>query len=216
MATILMTLAEKKAPSKYEWFINFLTLGHREKIFNHIRRNYLQEEQLLLDGGCGQGRFLDIASSSWTSAIGVDLSKKMLQLAQKRFLIRRYHPPLIQASLIALPLKNNIFDIILCSFVLSELTHQQVQSVLKNFFECLKRNGLLILVTESKPRSKITRLIVHSLRFPAYLVAFTLTKTPKHPIHDVKFFLSRFNGKIIENKSFLGGFLDLTVIKKLI
>lgn len=212
MATILMTLAERKAPSKYEWLINFLTLGRRGKIYKYIRQKYLQENQLLLDAGCGTGRFVEIADASWAIPIGVDISESMLQQARKRFIGRKC-PPLIRSSITALPIKSELFDVIICTLVLSELSHQDVQKALNEFHSCLKKDGFLILVTESKPTSKINWLVISLLRFPAYMVATLITKTPRHPIHDMITLLST-HGSILNQKSYLGGYLTLFVIRK--
>ena len=210
-----MTLAEKKAPSKYEWVINFLTLGRRIKIYNYIRQKYLQENKLLLDAGCGTGRFLEIADASWVNCFGIDISGNMLQQARMRFTWRKTHPPLIQASLTTLPLRTESFDIVVCTFVLSELSFQQVQDSLKEIYTCLKNNGLLLLVTESKPNSKIKKIFFNLIRFPAFLVARIVAKIPKHPVYNMRALLEAYPGSIIEQKSYLGGHLTLFVTKKI-
>jgi ubiquinone/menaquinone biosynthesis C-methylase UbiE len=213
MATILMTLAEKKVPSKYEWLINFLTLGRRGKIYRYIRQKYLKENQLLLDAGCGTGRFIEIADTSWTIPIGIDISESMLQQAQKRFVGRKRSPLLIRSSITALPVKSELFDIIICTLVLSELLYQDVQKTLDEFYSSLKKGGFLILVTESKPTSKIKHFVISLLRFPAYIIAALVAKVPRHPIYDMATLLSTY-GSILDQKSYLGGYLTLVVIKK--
>jgi ubiquinone/menaquinone biosynthesis C-methylase UbiE len=213
MATILMTLAEKKAPRKYEWLINFLTLGRRIKIFEYIKQNYLQENQLLLDAGCGNGRFMEIADRSWVIPIGVDLSISQLQNTRRRFR-RNFNPGLILTSITSLPLRNELFDIVICTLVLSELDHNSVKKSLRELFNCLKKEGLLILVTESKPTSRIKYFLFNILRIPAFVVAAFVAKIPRHPIHDLKAMLPAYPGRILEEKPYLGGHLSLFVIKK--
>ncbi|MFX1282808.1 MAG: class I SAM-dependent methyltransferase [Promethearchaeota archaeon] len=213
MATILMTLAEKKAPNKYECLINFLTFGRRGRIYTYIKENYLHKNQFLLDAGCGTGRFIEIADATWVDHIGIDISEKMLQQARKRFFGRKSLPCLVRSSITALPLKLELFDIILCSLVLSELNYEGVKKTLNEFHSCLKTNGILILVTESIPTSRIKRLVINLLRFPAYIIATTFVKVPKHPIHDITTLLSTF-GSIIDQKHYLNGHLTLFIIKK--
>ncbi len=215
MATILMTLAEKKAPRKYEWLINFLTLGRRIKIFQYIKLNYIQENRLLLDAGCGNGRFMEIADTSWVIPIGVDLSKDMLKQTKRKFIGRKFHPHLIQASITNLPIKVELFDIVICTLVLSELDQHRVRESLKEFFRCLKKDGLLFLVTESKPESRFKHYIINLLRIPAFLVAALITKIPRHPVHDIRGLLTDHPGALLEEKSYLGGHLTLFVIKKM-
>ena len=213
MATILMTLTEKKAPNKYEWSINFLTLGRRGKIYKYLRQKYLQEGQLLLDAGCGTGRFMEIADIAWVTSFGIDISESMLQQAQKRFGHKRQHFPLIRSSITSLPIRSEVFNVIICTLVLSELDFQNVQKALKEFNYCLKQDGFLILVTESQPTNKIKHIIVRLLRYPAFIAATLITKTPRHPIHNMTTLLSPY-GPIIDQKSYLGGYLTLFVIRK--
>lgn len=213
MATILMTLAEKKVPSKYELLINLLTLGRRNKIYKYIRQKYLRENQLILDAGCGTGRFLEIADNSWANPIGIDISGSMLELSQKRFIRKKSQPPLIRSSITALPVKFEIFDIVICTLVLSELIFQDVKIVLKEFNSCVKKEGLFIIVTESKPTSKVKRVVVNLLRFPAFIISNLIAKTPKHPIHDMETLVSTY-GSIVDQKPYLGEHLMLFVIKK--
>ena len=215
MATILMTLAEKKAPRKYEWLINLLTFGRRNRIFKYIKHNYLQEDQLLLDAGCGNGRFIEIADSSWVNPIGVDLSESMLCQARKKFTGRKFNPHLIQTSITNLPMRIETFDIVICTLVLSELDYNQVKRSLREFFQCLKKNGLLILVTESKPNSRLKHYVFSFLRIPAFLLASLIAKVPRHPIHNIKALLQDHPGRLLEEKSYLGGHLSLFIIRKM-
>ncbi|MFX0013808.1 MAG: class I SAM-dependent methyltransferase [Promethearchaeota archaeon] len=213
MATILMTLAETKAPNKYEWSINLLTLGRRGRIYDYLKQKYLQESQLLLDAGCGTGRFMEVADTSWITSIGIDVSEGMLQEAQKRFIGKKHDHSLIQASITSLPVKSEVFDVVICNLVLSELNYQQVQDSINEFIFCLKKGGLLLIVTESVPKSKFKRSIINIARVPAFMIASLISKTPKHPIHDIMTPLSRW-GSIIDQKTYLGGYLTLFAIKK--
>ncbi|UCG04277.1 MAG: class I SAM-dependent methyltransferase [Candidatus Heimdallarchaeota archaeon] len=215
MATILMTLAEKKAPRKYEWLINFLTLGRRIKIFKHIKLNYLRENQLLLDAGCGNGRFMEIADASWVTPIGVDISESMLYQTKRRFDGRRLHPKIIRCSITNLPLRVELFDIVICTLVLSELDQQQVKKSLSELYCCLKNHSLLILVTESKPKSRAKHYLFNLLRTPAFLIAALIAKIPRHPVHDMKALVTDLAGTLLEEKSYLGGHITLFILKKI-
>jgi ubiquinone/menaquinone biosynthesis C-methylase UbiE len=214
MATILMTLAEKKAPRKYEWLINFLTLGQRIKIFKYIKHNYLQENQLLLDAGCGNGRFMEIADTAWVTPIGVDLNESMLHQTRIKFSGRKFNPSLIRTSITTLPLRKELFDIVICTLVLSELDHHKVKKTFREFFSSLKKDGLLILVTESKPKSRLKHYFFTVIRIPAFIIAALIAKIPRHPIHDIKAILPAYPGRLLEEKPYLGGHLSLFVIKK--
>ena len=214
MATILMALAESKAPSKYEVLINFLTLGRRGRIYKHINDHYLKENQLVLDVGCGTGKFLQIADLKWSKPCGLDISEKMLNQALKNSKKRKTPFNLIRASLTDLPIKGESFDIITSFLVLSELTHKEVQKALQDLIFSLKIDGLLILATESKPKNLFKRIFFNIIRAPAFLVTSLLVKVPKHPIHDITSLLLSYHGSIVEQKTYLGGHLTLFIFKK--
>jgi ubiquinone/menaquinone biosynthesis C-methylase UbiE len=214
MATILMTLAETKAPSSYELLIRLLTLGRRNKIYQYIRGKYLKENHVILDSGCGTGKFLEIAELEWTNTVGLDISENMLEHAQKKASKRKKPFVLIRGSITTLPFRKESFDMISSFLVLSELISTDVEMAIKEAILCLKHNGLLIIVTESKPSNLIKRILFNLIRAPAYVLASLLTKTPKHPVHNLSDILSKYSGSIIEEKEYLGGHLTLFVLKK--
>lgn len=63
--------------------------------------------RVLVDVGCGTGAFLEKARDSSDSAIGIDLSRKMLQIARRR---ETRNTDYVLASSSLLPLKNNSAD----------------------------------------------------------------------------------------------------------
>jgi hypothetical protein len=79
----------------------------------------------------------------------------------------------------------------------------------------LKNDGLLLLVTESKPESRFKHYIFNFLRIPTFLVAALIAKIPRHPVHDIKALLNDHPGALLEEKLYLGGHLTLFVIKKI-
>jgi 2-polyprenyl-3-methyl-5-hydroxy-6-metoxy-1,4-benzoquinol methylase len=64
--------------------------------------------KLILDAGCGAGRFVDVASSAGARVVGVDLSSAID--ATRRSLGPRPNVDLVQASILDMPFKAGIFD----------------------------------------------------------------------------------------------------------
>lgn len=71
--------------------------------------------QLVLDAGCGSGRFTDVALRSGAEVIAVDLSDAVEANVENNG-CERLH--IIQADLVELPLRNEIFDRAYCLGVL--------------------------------------------------------------------------------------------------
>ncbi|NHJ02579.1 MAG: class I SAM-dependent methyltransferase [Candidatus Heimdallarchaeota archaeon] len=213
MATILMTLAEKKAPSRYDLVIDLLTLGKRRKIFQFIEK-YIKEDFLVLDAGTGSGKVLDHIAHAWGTPIGVDINPEMLKNTKIRLKTERKHYELLMSSILELPFKNEAFNMIVCNFVLSELTVMQVANVLTEFLRCLRKTGVLLLTVENKPKNKISGFINKLIRAPSYIVARISTGISRHPIHDIENCYHDLKVQLIEKKEYLLGSLAVLVYEK--
>jgi ubiquinone/menaquinone biosynthesis C-methylase UbiE/uncharacterized protein YbaR (Trm112 family) len=68
--------------------------------------------KLVLDAGCGAGRFLDVAANYACDAVGVDLSNSVD--AAKQNLTGRRNVDFVQASIYELPFRRDTFDAAYC------------------------------------------------------------------------------------------------------
>lgn len=106
--------------------------------------------QVLVDVGCGTGAFLEKARESYDSAIGIDLSRKMLQIARRR---ETRNTDYVLASSFSLPLKNNSAD---CTVSISTA---KAESNLPVFMDELERishqDSLLAVSIFQKPGTPI-------------------------------------------------------------
>ena len=103
-----------------------------------------------LDIGCGSSRILSALNAH---AVGLDIQLSKLLYA------RRYHRPLVNGSIFALPFANNTFEQVVCSQVIEHLEANR-----QPFFEVarvLKNDGRLILGTPDY--SRLTWLILERL-----------------------------------------------------
>lgn len=68
------------------------------------------EGKLVLDAGCGMGRFLEVAAGCGGEVIGIDLSRSV----ERAWRETRYRPNVhfIQGDLMKLPLRRDIFDFV--------------------------------------------------------------------------------------------------------
>ena len=96
------------------------------------------KDQLVLDGGCGAGRFTDVASRAGAKVIAVDLSEAV-EATHKNFAKKRDNVTVIQASLFNLPLKRAIFDY---AFTLGVIHHTpRPLDALRSVAKMVKPNG---------------------------------------------------------------------------
>jgi len=137
----------------YPWLISpFLEktkrmASHRAEILPHHR---------VLEVAIGPGNLLvRIAPllSRENTLYGVDLSPKMVAVAQKRMNEAGYHNhDLREADARKLPFEADHFDVVLNAYMLDILPLQDITLVLDEFRRVLKPGGQLVLVNVSKAR----------------------------------------------------------------
>ncbi len=114
---------------------------NEDREFSSIVLRYLRPETVMLDAGCGSGRYFRY---SWKSAvrqvIGCDLSKELT-------LNPNLHAG-VTATLNALPFRDAVFDLAIARYVFEHLG--EPQHSLAEFARILKPGGKLIVLTPSR------------------------------------------------------------------
>jgi SAM-dependent methyltransferase len=95
--------------------------------------------ELILDAGCGTGRNLKPLFLAGSTAVGIDFSHRMLQIARRL----RDNSPVALANLQAgLPFFSSSFDAVLCALIGEHLSDLRV--VFDEFYRILKPGGRLV------------------------------------------------------------------------
>lgn len=97
------------------------------------------KNKLVLDAGCGTGRFTNFFINEGANVISVDSSKNMLKILKKK----NHNAKTINADIFNLPFKNNSFDLIVCSEVLTHL--REYKRPLAEFKRMLNSDGIIII-----------------------------------------------------------------------
>lgn len=101
--------------------------------------------KFILDAACGPGKYAEILLNKNAEVIGFDVSPKMIALAKKRngnkgtFFVHDLSEPFTM-------LKNNTFDIVLCTLALHYIEDWNV--TMKEFYRVLKEDGILVISIE--------------------------------------------------------------------
>jgi len=103
------------------------------------------EGKLVLDAGCGMGRFMEVALKYGATVVGVDMSHSVEAAFENVGLQSRAH--IIQADLSRLPLKKGIFDFIYCLGVLHH-THAP-KDIFSQLVDNLKPGGKISITLYS-------------------------------------------------------------------
>jgi ubiquinone/menaquinone biosynthesis C-methylase UbiE len=106
-----------------------------------------QRRLMLLDVGCGTGRFLDFVKQTWPRlpALGLDLSEAYVKEA-KRHLQRWSRTDLLVGNAESIPLPDESQDAVTSIFMFHELPPTVRRIVLSEFARVLKPRGRLVLV----------------------------------------------------------------------
>jgi ubiquinone/menaquinone biosynthesis C-methylase UbiE len=116
---------------------------------------------LVLDAGCGGGRDCQAFVERGFRVVGVDLSKKMLEIAQAFV----KNGDFIQADLRKIPLDDDSVDGIWCCASLLHLKHSEVPRALAEFRRVLRTNAVCcILVKEGSGEEFVQETLSQGMR----------------------------------------------------
>ncbi len=105
----------------------------------------LEKCEVILDAGCGTGKYLNTLESISNKYIGIDLSKDQLKKAATK--INKDNTELIHANLTNIPLPDNSVDLIISCWVLGTITDPNDRNkALLELKRVLKPNGKMILI----------------------------------------------------------------------
>ena len=102
---------------------------------------------IALDAGCGPGVYSSMLLSKGYSVVGLDVSVGMLRKA--RTLISSDEISWVRASITHLPLKKDLFDLILCVDTLHHLPEKFIEMAFHEFKRTSKSRGTVIIDTRN-------------------------------------------------------------------
>ena len=112
------------------------------------------KKEIIIDFGCGSGRFLDLLSHCCKSLVGLEITPNMLKIAQKE--CKNSNIGFVLYDGLNLPMKENGADLLVSVNVLQYITDDdELQKVLKEIKRSLKPEGEFICieqVTQNKKR----------------------------------------------------------------
>lgn len=118
--------------------------GHGSLDIKHYGMKLLKRLALnsksILDLGCGEGTRLYYLASNNQKAVGIDISKKAITIAQEKY----PHLNFVQGNLESLPCKDNIFDLVYSAFVLEHV--DKPEEVINESIRVTKNGGSLVFI----------------------------------------------------------------------
>jgi SAM-dependent methyltransferase len=115
-----------------------------------------------LDFGCGVGRLTQSIATRFTSCIGVDISRQMIQRAV--FLNRHAHCQYVAHSDIKLPFADGSFVFIYSNIVLQHLPRRLSMEYLREFVRVLAPDGVLVFGAQDSFGVRDSRSLLFRVR----------------------------------------------------
>ena len=201
----------ESAPKRYDWGINFFSMGRVDAIKRRITEEYIQNGDTVLDIGCGTGTLAMMMARKGAVVKGIDISKPMLSVARERLDESglRERVDLMESSIVGLAkhFKDESVDKIVSTLVFSELSSDERQYALAESRRILKKDGLLIIADEVRPESPLKRLLYLVVRWPMAILTYVFVQKILHSVKDLKEDVSRAGFRIVSNRrQFLGAF----------
>lgn len=193
----------KSAPpsnyEKIEWY------GERWEF--HEALKFLKGKGVrILDIGCGEGHFLNLAKGEGFEVVGIDFNKEAIKRAKKKFGLERVYPFTLEEFIENFP--DEKFDVI-CAFQVIEHLENPLDFVLK-LKKILKENGFFVF---SIPNPERLRSRVKGIREEWDFPPHHLTRWNNKSIH---FLLKRTGFEILlrKDKDLFASVLD-TLMQKI-
>lgn len=190
----------------------FFKTGERE--IDNVRRYLLSrkvsvKKSMALDFGCGMGRLTQAFSKMFNKVYGVDISKSMIELANKYNKYPKKCKYILNDKDNLSVFRNNTFDFVYTNIVLQHMKPKYALAYIKEFLRILRPEGILLFQIPSRRLMSWQTLV--EIIFPKFVVDFTKKKVQgavmeMHTIRKEKIleFLEENNAKIVditENKS---------------
>ena len=117
------------------------------KVSNYLKS--ISKDKIVLDAGCGTGKFLNILETSSKEYIGIDLSDK--QLSKAKLKSKKDNTKFICSNLSSINIESNKVDLIVSSWVLGTITDINERiSALNELKRILKDDGTILLIENAE------------------------------------------------------------------
>jgi len=127
---------------------NYYEIFSQAEDYENKVRDYLEKlskNKIVVDAGCGTGKYLNTLENNSKQYIGIDLSDKQLEKAQNKS--QKETSIFINTNLKNIPLEDNSIDLVISTWVLGTITDLlEREQCLNELKRILKIEGILILV----------------------------------------------------------------------
>ena len=213
---VYMKILESQ-PRRYDRGIALLSLGQSERARQRLIADHVAPGSRVLDLGCGTGSAAIQAARAGAHVVGFDISEPMLAVAREKVGAARLED---QIELVGMGVAgmdrfaDNSFDLVMSTFVFSELSPDEQTYALRHALRTLSPGGRLAIADEARPTTAGRRLLHGMVRLPLLALTFALTQTTTRAVEGLADRVRQAGFRVeSEQRSWLGSFLYLIAAK---
>ena len=161
--TYYRTIFESKLFKLYDFGFNLVFFGYGNKLRKLIAKviNKNNKPKYILDMATGTGSVAIELKKMFSDAnvIGIDLSKIMLSVAEKKAKKKNIKIDFMLSDIEKTNFQKNKFDAVTISFALHELPEKDRYNVMKEAYRISKKQGVFAIMDFSLPKNIILKLL---------------------------------------------------------
>lgn len=123
------------------------------KVCNFLKQ--VAKNKVVLDAGCGTGKFLPTVEMSATKLYGMDLSKQQLDKARGK--VTKATTTLIRGNLTQVPLPNKSVDVVYCAWVLGTILDLEMRLAVLNELKRVCKGTIYLIENADRGEYEIVR-----------------------------------------------------------
>jgi SAM-dependent methyltransferase len=135
--------------------------GHKNYYIDLLQKMALEEvldlkgDEVVLDFGCGSGRFSYWIAPKVKKVVGLEITPEMIDLAEKNRTAMNVEFMLYDGAHFTNP--SNSFDLVFSVWVLQYMNRETLKKTLIHLAEALKKGGKLFLIEQASDNPKVGR-----------------------------------------------------------
>lgn len=145
-------MATEKVTRGFGLLEKFLSIQRMKKAINLIKNH--NKNGNILDIGCGSYPIF-LLNIDFQKKYGIDQEIKDKELKHLNLHLKKYN--ILKNS--KFPFKSNYFDVITMLAVIEHLKYNQISSILKECYNILKKDGILIITTPAKWSNSLLKIM---------------------------------------------------------
>jgi ubiquinone/menaquinone biosynthesis C-methylase UbiE len=177
----------ESAPQRYDLGLRILSRGRIGQVYDHIAALVAAPGRKILDIGCGTGGLTLACAARGADVTGIDIDTGMLEAARAKPAPKAGRATFLElgAAEIEDRFGEESFDAATACLVMSEISPEEQDYVLRVVFSRLAPGGMMVIGDETSPEGRIARLIYFLWRLPLVAVTYLLTQATTRPVGDL-------------------------------